>query len=213
MLGIVYRTQKQYATGQQGSAAAAAGGPGTAWGAAAMDSDSGAAGEVQEGLRQEQQAGLGAAAASADTQSTDSQHMLPGLAGWEEMSRPAVTFAELRQGLPPSCSKGLDLLWTVVQQPEAYGLGADPAAVPVAPLLAYWADPDTLQECRYSFSTEGQEQLAAILEGLQGLLQVLTQPSLQQVLGHRQQQQLLQNVYGLAEACRHVLHGRTSHGA
>lgn len=78
-----------------------------------------------------------------------------------------------RAGSRP-CSKGLDLLWKIAQQPEAYGPAADPAAVPVAPLLAPWADPDTLPKGKDSFRTQVQEELTAILEGLQGLVGVDT---------------------------------------
>jgi hypothetical protein len=202
-----YKTQQQHVTRQK-RIVAAAWQPGTAEGAG-MDIDWGAAVEVQEEQGQEQPAGQCVDPTTAGTQSADSPWvwclMPPGVAGAQEASLSGVTFAELQQALPPTCSSGLDMLWTVAQQPEAYGPAADPAAVPVALLLAPWADPDTLQECRDSFSTEEREQLAAIFEGLQGLVHVLQQPLLRQVLGGQQQLQLLMNVHILAEACMKVL--------
>lgn len=118
---------------------------------------------------------------------TDKQalHPVPG---------PDTTFADLQQALPPARSTALALLWDVAQDPDLHGPDADRAAVKVSPLLLLWGDPQTQQDCRDSFqagaasSADGQEHLAATLELLDRLQQLLAQPVLQHVVGGKEQQ-------------------------
>jgi hypothetical protein len=117
----------------------------------------------------------------------------------QQQADTTVTFADLQYLLPPSCSKGLDLLWEIAQ--NIHGPGSDPAAVALEPLLMLCADPEVQADCRGSFRAAGAEERHHMGQWLLGFHDVALQPAVQAMLGEDRQQELLDGLRQLLSDC------------
>jgi hypothetical protein len=96
------------------------------------------------------------------------------------------------------CEVGMQLLWDVAQ--ASHGADVNGAELDAADLLLRCTDADTLQACQQqcleasSDDDAGQAQFEQTLEIVSGLLQLLHQPAVVQLLGEVQHRQRLQDV-------------------
>jgi hypothetical protein len=121
-----------------------------------------------------------------------------GPVGW-------VSLSALQQQLG-GCDGGLQVLWDVAQ--ARHGVDVSGSDVDAADLLLSCTDPDTLQACEQALEAVGearesedavQSQLYQTLEVVSGLLQLLQQPAVEQLLGEEQHRQRLEAVSAVYE--------------
>jgi hypothetical protein len=121
-----------------------------------------------------------------------------GSGGW-------VSLSALQQQLG-GCDGGLQVLWDVAQ--ARHGVDVSGSDVDAADLLLSCTDPDTLQACEQALDAVGvagegeeavQSQLYQTLEVVSGLLQLLQQPAVEQLLGVEQHRQRLGAVSAVYE--------------
>jgi hypothetical protein len=111
--------------------------------------------------------------------------------------------ADLQQQVE-GCEVGMQLLWDVAQ--ASHGPEVNGSELDAADLLLRCTDADTLQACQQqcleasSEDDAGQAQFEQTLEIVSGLLQLLHQPAVVQLLGEVQHRQRLRDVSAVHEA-------------